>query len=91
MTQMSTSLVRTLQIMSRLSVPPKTRIVPPLPALIKTAAEKPQQSIINILTQRKAAGSWPANLRIEPIVNKAALKNVHASIRPRLKKLLKEV
>ncbi|KAK7060890.1 hypothetical protein VNI00_000623 [Paramarasmius palmivorus] len=37
----------------------------------------------------KISGEWPANLRIEPTVKKADLKNVDARIRVRLKELIK--
>ncbi|KIK69749.1 hypothetical protein GYMLUDRAFT_521455 [Collybiopsis luxurians FD-317 M1] len=85
--------VRSMRILSRNAVPPKTRIIPSLPAILKASAETAQPTVIDILTKRKtaAAENWPANLRIEPIVQKKDLKNVHASIRPQLKELMKEV
>ncbi|KAE9408895.1 hypothetical protein BT96DRAFT_913596 [Gymnopus androsaceus JB14] len=82
---MRSSLVRSIQIISRSALPPKTQF------LAKAIAEKAQPTVIDILTSKKATSEgFPANLRIEPVVKKEDLKNVNASIRPRLKKLLKE-
>ncbi|KAJ3731210.1 hypothetical protein DFJ43DRAFT_432968 [Lentinula guzmanii] len=89
---MRSSLVRSIQIISRSSLPSRTKFNPPLHQVAKVAAKTVQPTIIDTLTQRKAAGaaSWPANLRIEPVVKKGDLKNVHATIRLRLKQMLRE-
>jgi len=85
------SLVRSIQIISRSALPPKTQFIPPLPAVAKAVAAKVKPTVIDILTSRKATvESFPTNLRIEPIVKKEDLKNVNASVRLRLKKLLRE-
>jgi hypothetical protein len=63
-----------------------------IPALRPQTLELARPSLIDVLQKQKAeAGSeWPENLRIEPVVKKEMLKDVHKDIRPRLKKLLQE-
>ncbi|KAJ3839393.1 hypothetical protein EV361DRAFT_385538 [Lentinula raphanica] len=89
---MRSSLARSIQIISRNSPPSKAKINPSLHQVAQAAAKTVQPTVIDILMQRKVAtGSvWPSNLRVEPVVKKEDLKDVHASIRPRLKQMLKE-
>ncbi|KAF9060964.1 hypothetical protein BDP27DRAFT_1452483 [Rhodocollybia butyracea] len=98
---MRSSLIHRVQIISRSSLPPKTKFIPPLPVIAKAAAENPKPSVVDILMKRKeqeetassstsTVGNWPPNLRIEPVIKKADLKNVREEFRPRLKRLMKE-
>lgn len=65
------------------------KIMPP-PA--PQTQELAKSTLIDILMERQAAvgASWPANIRLEPVVKKEAFKRVHADVRTRFKKLLKE-
>ncbi|KAJ3863598.1 MAG: hypothetical protein NXY57DRAFT_159453 [Lentinula lateritia] len=89
---MRSSLVRSIQIVPRSSLPLRTKFNPPLHEVAKAAAKTVQLTIIDILTQKKAtaADDWPPNLRIEPVVKKEVLRNVHATVRPQLKQMLRE-
>ncbi|KAJ4482354.1 hypothetical protein J3R30DRAFT_2160563 [Lentinula aciculospora] len=89
---MRSSLVRFIQIVSKNSLPVWSKFNPPLHQVAKAAEKTAQPTIIGSLIQRKAiaADTWPANLRIEPVIKKEDLKNVHATIRPRLKQMLRE-
>lgn len=69
------------------------------PAMVKVVHAPPPQiqelqqpTLLDLLHKQriKAGADWPANIRVEPVIKKAAFKPVHADVRTQLKKLLKE-
>jgi hypothetical protein len=56
--------------------------------------KKRQQSLIDVMMARQkegvAEGTWPANLRIEPIVTSKTLEGLKPGAKGRLRGLLKE-
>lgn len=69
--------------------PKKIKILPVLTPQVK---ETKTHTLIDVLMERqiKAGPTWPANIRIEPVVKKEAFKLVQSDVRTRLKNLLKE-
>ncbi|KAL0570182.1 hypothetical protein V5O48_011787 [Marasmius crinis-equi] len=84
--------LKLLQILPRSVLGKKAAVIPPLPTVIKASQSKPPPTVVEQLLARQqapeSAQSWPSNLRIEPVVKKADLKNVHADIRTKLKELI---
>ncbi|KAJ8074911.1 hypothetical protein PM082_019238 [Marasmius tenuissimus] len=87
---------RLLQIIPKSSVARNTPVTPSVPSIIQSSQSKVESTVIDRLLKRKqratasdsAQNDWPTNLRIEPVVKKADLKNVHADIRTRMKELI---
>jgi hypothetical protein len=70
----------------------KIRIVPAPPSFHEL--KRSHQTLIDIMTARQRAGeqagTWPANLRIEPIVTRKTLSGLKKGVMGRLRGLLKE-
>lgn len=88
---MRPSAVRLIRIIRRQNLPQeaKDKVIP---APVPQTEELKRPSLIDILAEQKAeaGSSWPANIRLEPVVKKDAFKPVQADVRVRMKKLLKE-
>jgi hypothetical protein len=87
---MRPSAIRLVRIIPRKALNPATVKVLQAPA--PQTEELHQPTLIDILNrQREKAGpEWPANIRLEPMVKKAAFQPVRAELRTHLRKLLKE-
>ncbi|KAG5645881.1 hypothetical protein DXG03_005028 [Asterophora parasitica] len=88
---MRPSAIRLIRVLRRKSLPVEiTERIIPAPA--PQTEELKRDNLIDILMKQKteAGPSWPANIRLEPVVKKDALKRVQADVRVRLKKLMKE-
>ncbi|KAH8108128.1 hypothetical protein BXZ70DRAFT_914299 [Cristinia sonorae] len=85
------------------SIPRLVRILPrsqlktelPIPARLVPEphrSDAKRATLIELLQQRKeqAGTAWPANLRIEPVVPKQALKKVSPETRKELLELMRE-
>ncbi|KAF9456134.1 hypothetical protein BDZ94DRAFT_1230086 [Collybia nuda] len=87
---MRSSLVHLVQIIPRrtLQLVQKKIHLPPTPQ----SHDLKKPTLIEALMQQQASvgTSWPSNIRIEPVVNREAFKNVQSDVRTRMKKLLKE-
>lgn len=87
---MKASAVRLMRIIPRKVLDPAS--VKVLDAPPPQIQELHQPTVLELLHQQreKAGADWPANIRIEPVVKKEALRPVQAEMRTQLKKLLKE-
>jgi hypothetical protein len=87
---MRASAVRLVRIIPRKALNPASTKV--LHAPPPQAQELRQPTVLDLLNQQreKAGPEWPANIRLEPVVKKAAFRPVRAELRTQLKKLLKE-
>ncbi|KAF8721905.1 hypothetical protein AX14_010115 [Amanita brunnescens Koide BX004] len=62
-----------------------------LPTLAHTRSQDSGTVLTHLMGQREEAGeAWPKNIRLEPVLKKEAFKRVHADIRNRLKRLMRE-
>ncbi|TFK42770.1 hypothetical protein BDQ12DRAFT_292334 [Crucibulum laeve] len=86
---MRPSITRLVRIIPRSALKIDQARVFPAPAPQPLEMFKP--TVIDLLLRQKEESlNWPANIRIEPVVKKKIFARVDASLRTRMKRLLKE-
>lgn len=85
--QMRPSAVRLARIIPRTQLPPHATVITP----VKQEAPK-QNKLLEELQQRKlvAGAAYPSNVRLEPVVHKAAYKRLTKQTREELKSFVRE-
>ncbi|KAF8978107.1 hypothetical protein BDQ17DRAFT_1347879 [Cyathus striatus] len=79
-----------VRVLPRSALRVQSQIIPP-PSPQGEILQKPTL-MYTLLKQKQTSGaSWPANIRLEPVVKKEVFSEVESSTRVKWKKLLKEV